>query len=249
MKSSLHLAAALLAIITMSAAQVIVDPTDPKGGPGIVANADYVSNDQKLFLSDGVYNGVDKNQLTPREIFYSLDLTVPWPASKPAWTKLAHQSQPHAGRMALSKDGSVVYFFNPNSVQPYNVQTAEWGTVTNFTGTEFGTSLIATDSDSGKIIGVQRSVLTYPGGPRFIKDAQAIFSEFDPNDNSVVHTAVNVTEFTQKVAYSSARKSLFFSSTGPDSILYEYNLATKNFTAVVSTRKKRIFSSIPFYDG
>lgn len=236
MKSTLHLAVALLAIMPMSTAQVIVDPTDPKGGPGTVANADYVFNDQKLFLSDGVYNGIDKNQLTPREIFYSLDLTVPWPASKPAWTKLVHQSQPHAGRMGLSKDGAVVYFFNPDSVQPYNVQTAEWGAVTNFTGTElFGTSLIATDSDSGKIIGVRHNVPAYPEGPRIIKDAQIIFSEFNPNDNSVIHTALNVTEFTQEVAYSSADKSLFFSSTGPDSILYKYDLATKNFTAVVST--------------
>ncbi|KFH66566.1 hypothetical protein MVEG_07091 [Podila verticillata NRRL 6337] len=234
MRSSLRLAAALLAIIPMSTtAQIVVDPTDPKGGPGTVANADCVSNDQKLFLSDGVYDGVDKNQLTPREIFYSLDLTVPWPASKPAWTKLVRQSQPQAGRMGLSKDGSVVYFFNPNSVQPYNVQTAEWGAVTNFTGTElFGASLIATDSDSGKIIGLRHNIPTSKG-PGIIKDAQIVFSEFDPNDNSVVHTALNVTEFTQEVAYSSPRKSLFFSSTGPDSILYEYNLATKNFTAVI----------------
>ncbi|KAF9336029.1 hypothetical protein BG006_009920 [Podila minutissima] len=214
-------------------AQVITDPTDPKGGPGTVANANYVFNDQKLYLSDGYYNGADKFQMTPRQLFYSLDLTAPWPTSKPAWTKLVRQDRLHAGRMGLSKDGSVIYFFTPDSVQPYNVQKAEWGVVTNFTTAEFGTSLVATDTDSGKIIGVRRYVPTYPEGPRIIKDNQIIFSEFDPKDNSIVKTALNITEFTEEVAYSSARKSLFFAATGPDSNLYEYNLATKNFSAVI----------------
>ncbi|KAG0356704.1 hypothetical protein BG005_004352 [Podila minutissima] len=236
MKPILHLATALAVAMTMprsTLAQVITDPTDPKGGPGTVANADYVFNDQKLYLSDGYYNGADKFQMTPRQLFYSLDLTAPWPTSKPAWTKLVRQDKLYAGRMGLSKDGSVIYFFTPDSVQPYNVQKAEWGVVTNFTAAEFGTSLVATDTDSGKIIGVRHYVPTYPEGPRIIKDAQIIFSEFDPKDNSIVKTALNVTEFTEEVAYSSARKSLFFAATGPDSNLYEYNLATKNFSAVI----------------
>lgn len=244
MKPILHLATALAVAMTMprsTLAQVITDPTDPKGGPGTVANADYVFNDQKLYLSDGYYNGADKFQMTPRQLFYSLDLTAPWPTSKPAWTKLVRQDKLYAGRMGLSKDGSVIYFFTPDSVQPYNVQKAEWGVVTNFTAAEFGTSLVATDTDSGKIIGVRHYVPTYPEGPRIIKDAQIIFSEFDPKDNSIVKTALNVTEFTEEVAYSSARKSLFFAATGPDSNLYEYNLATKNFSAVVSNLSSSAF--------
>ncbi|KAG0020140.1 hypothetical protein BGZ82_011685 [Podila clonocystis] len=215
MKSILHLATALAVAMTMprsTLAQVITDPTDPKGGPGTVANADYVFNGEKLYLSDGYYNGEDKFQLTPRELFYSLDLTTPWPSSKPAWTKLVRQDKPYAGRMGLSKDGTVIYFFTPD---------------------KFGTSLVATDTDSGKIIGVRHYVPTYAEGPRIIKDSQIVFSEFDPKDNSIVKTALNITEFTEEVVYSSARKSLFFASTGPESNLYEYNLATKNFSAVV----------------
>ncbi|KAG0093773.1 hypothetical protein BGZ93_001909 [Podila epicladia] len=236
MKSIFYLATVLAVVMTMprsTLAQVVTDPTDPKGGPGTVAYADYVFNDQKLYLSDGYYNGEDKFQFTPRQLFYSLDLTKPWPTSKPTWTKLVRQNQLFAGRMGLSKDGSVIYFFTPNSVQPYNVQKAEWGVVTNFTAAGFGTRMVATDTDSGKIIGVEHYVPTYPEGPRIIKDAQILFSEFDPKDNSIVNNALNVTEFTVEVAYSSARKSLFFAAIGPDSNLYEYNLATKNFSAVI----------------
>ncbi|KAG0333560.1 hypothetical protein BG000_009071 [Podila horticola] len=72
--------------------------------------ADYIFSTQKLFISDGslAVDGV----LRRRESFYSLD-----PAT----------------RMALNKDGSTVFMFSDNKVQPYNIAKAEWSSVVNLT--------------------------------------------------------------------------------------------------------------------
>jgi len=129
---STALAVTLFLLTTpLCTAQSISDPTDPNGGPGTVAGSDFVFNDQRLFLSDGGYNAREgladiDVRWTRRQLFYSLDLSVPWPASRPAWTKLARQPNKAAmvGDMALGKDGSVVYFFDSDQVQPYNVAKA-----------------------------------------------------------------------------------------------------------------------------
>ncbi|KAG0341976.1 hypothetical protein BG004_005796 [Podila humilis] len=228
-----------LSISTLTLAQgTITDPIDPNGGPGLVAASDFVFNDRALFLSDGQFIGPpdtnNNNVMSHRSLFYSLDLTTSWPTSKPAWKKLTHQKNKlKAGKMALSHDGTTVYFFENDSVQPYNIQSDEWGLNTNITATNeqegipfFGTDVLATtDLDSGKIF-----------GGRFLAEGQKfILSEFDPKDNSVISSAVDVSfNATQTMVYSRSRKSLFFSTNGPKgSNLHEYNLASKTFTAVV----------------
>lgn len=154
--SSTVLAVMFLFLLTTSpcTAQSISDPTDPSGGPGTIASSDFVFNNQRLFLSDGGYNaregpaGTDV-RWTRHQLFYSLDLSVPWSSSHPAWTKLVRQPNKTSmvGDMALSKDGSVVYFFDGDQVQLYNVAKAEWGSVANLTTVDMSLGARATDTE------------------------------------------------------------------------------------------------------
>lgn len=205
-----------------------------------VAGSDFVFNNQRLFLSDGGYNAREGPadidvRWKRRQLFYSLDLSVPWPASRPAWTKLARQPNKAAmvGDMALGKDGSVVYFFDSNRVQPYNVAKAEWGSVANLTTVDMSLGVRATDTDSGVVVAIRDNVMGAPDGAPSPQHAfRLTFNVFDPATNGIVTEGVDTLERVQGMVYSSERKSLFL--LGYQSTLYEYNLAAKTYTSVVS---------------
>ncbi|KFH66585.1 hypothetical protein MVEG_07110 [Podila verticillata NRRL 6337] len=239
--SSTVLGIMFLFLLTTSpcTAQSISEPTDPSGGPGTVASSDFVFNNQRLFLSDGGYNAregpADTDvRWTRRQLFYSLDLSVPWPSSRPAWTKLARQPNKASmvGDMALSKDGSVVYFFDGYQVQLYNVAKDEWGSVANLTTVDMSLGVRATDTDSGVVIALRDNVTGAPDGvPSLQRAFRLTFNVFDPATNGIVTEGVDTLERVQEMVYSSERKSLFL--LGYQFTLHEYNLAAKTYTSVV----------------
>lgn len=187
----------------------------------------HVSNNQLLFISQD-----------SASIFYSLDLTVAWPATKPAWRKLP--SPPSTGwwdlpfgGMSLSKDGSTVHFVSHNNFQSYYDNTAQWGPTINLTtslDSGYG-EYVVTDVDMG---------LVYSLGSMWEQNGDYVrsFSTFDP----VSHTVAKVNPapragvlFTQGV-YSSTRKSLFYLSQGDTFTLYEYSITSDTWTYVVRGR-------------
>ncbi|KAG0035964.1 hypothetical protein BGZ82_004885 [Podila clonocystis] len=124
-------------------AQSVPDP-----GPGPLAIAEYVFSAQKLFISDGltlVADGLAKR----RELFYSLDL------------------KSNLAKMALHKDGSTMFMFSDNKVQPNNVVKAEWGNAVNLTTVDMAMGPnAATDTDLGLVVAVHDNFTDIgEGGP------------------------------------------------------------------------------------
>lgn len=229
-----------LAILALSLPQTVLSaiPDQASFLPGTMKEAPlftpspydrprHVSNNQLLFISQD-----------SASIFYSLNLTVAWPATKPAWRKLPSPpstgwwDQPSGG-MSLSKDGSTVHFVSHDTFQSYNDNTAHWGPTINLTtslDSQYGEHVV-TDVDMG---------LVYSLGSMWEQNGDFVrsFSTFDPVSRTVakVNSAPRAgVLFTQGV-YSSTRKSLFYLSQGNTFALYEYSIASDTWTYVVNGR-------------
>ncbi|KAF9369614.1 hypothetical protein CPB97_003456 [Podila verticillata] len=184
----------------------------------------HVSNSQHLFIS-----------LDGASIFYSLDLTVPWPATKPAWKKLPPPpstgwwDKPY-GWMSLSKDGSTVRFVSYSSIQSYHVNTAQWDLSVNLTlsvGFGYG-GYIVTDADMGRVYG-------FGSTQRHRGQISTPFVVFDP----VSRIAALLNEPPSRVdgqfaqgVYSAARKSLYFLPERGALTLYEYSIGSDTWAKV-----------------
>ncbi|KAF9205046.1 hypothetical protein BGZ59_000721 [Podila verticillata] len=184
----------------------------------------HVSNSQHLFVS-----------LDGASIFYSLDLTVPWPATKPAWKKLPSPpstgwwDKPY-GWMSLSKDGLTVQFVSNSRIQSYHVNTAQWDLSVNLTlsvGFGYG-DYIVTDADMGRMYG-------FGSTQRHRGQISTPFIAFDPVNRIAtllseppfrVHS-----QFAQGV-YNGARKSLYFLPERGALTLYEYSIGSDTWAKV-----------------
>jgi hypothetical protein len=85
----------------------------------------------------------------------SLDLTVPWNTSAPAWAKLADGPTQEVFPMAFSSDQQILYAFNipgTNSPWQYNVKNDSWQVSTaSFDDAKFKGFQAVTDPRSGYI--------------------------------------------------------------------------------------------------
>ncbi|KAG0330706.1 hypothetical protein BG000_011562 [Podila horticola] len=217
---------ALVLISTVNAATP--GPMNPKT-TALFMDSEYAFVHQKLYLTDRGENGPDLLS-TGRKGFRSLDLSGFLPESPRVWSDLTIQpnkSEFIMAPIALNKDESKLYFFDTEQYQPYNLRTSTWEPAVQIPLRGYAMSMF-TDTDSGLIYGLKYT----PGGPRDL-------SVFDPSTGApptVVSTMPNVTvDFVGRGVYNSARKSLFFYTSGDTSNLREYNPVTKNWTVVAES--------------
>ncbi|KAG0341251.1 hypothetical protein BG000_009701 [Podila horticola] len=205
-------------------------PTKVDNSPGLIAQPFYTFNDRQLIIVSAnvnPYKDFRDNNFT--DGIYSLDLSVAWPASEPAWTKLARSRvdvMSTIGPVILNKEGSTLYHFNFYSmVHKYNVREAEWSPPEpkDVSQSFFGITAVL-DSDMDRIFGTGRTVA-----------GNWNLTTCDPTTNTVSVVSENILEQVGRglKAYSSARKSLFFLHTEGPTTLYEYNIASDSWTTVV----------------
>lgn len=205
-------------------------PTKVDNSPGLIAQPFYTFNDRQLIIVSAnvnPYKDFRDNNFT--DGIYSLDLSVAWPASEPAWTKLARSRVDvisTIGPVIFNKEGSTLYHFSVHRmVHAYNVQKAEWSPPEpmDISQSFFGITAVL-DSDMDRIFGIG-----------CIAAGNRSLTTFDPTTNTVSVVSENILEQVGRglMAYSSARKSLFFLHTEGPITLYEYNIASDSWTTMV----------------
>ncbi|KAF9430382.1 hypothetical protein BGZ94_007120 [Podila epigama] len=195
----------------------------------------FFSNEQTLHVI-GTIDGLEDTNNNNLGI-YSLDFSVSWPASSPAWTNLGVNSEclRHiiAKHIALSKDGRNMYVLStPDSVQVLDLVQAQWRpdiTIRDWkTAPKYIFGGLATDTDTGDIYGIGASPSTGSTYPLF---------KFDPSSGSFSSESIALpmrTSFIHRTIYSSVRKSLFFLMDDDRSSLYEYHIPTKTLGHVIN---------------
>lgn len=220
-------------------------------GPGHIRYPAYVFNDQGLFIGNGeadYSNHANPNLETPfKTAIFSLDLSVPWSASTPAWHKIDRPTDfvpddyaSPTGQMVMNKDGSIIYFFQYSGVRPYYVHRGEWGPVASLTsGFNIKKSLMV-DSDLGHIYGTDASVIW--SDVDTLPDVETwTLRMFDPVTNAISIVSEIPRQARPRASrgvYSSARKSFFFLSSKGADTFYEYDIADKTWSFVVRAGKK-----------
>ncbi|KAG0093772.1 hypothetical protein BGZ93_001910 [Podila epicladia] len=209
-------------------------------GPGPVRYPAFVFNNQALFIGNSApdYSKFTSFETPAENAFenaiFSLDLSVPWSASAPAWHKIDRPADfipdndsNKSGQMVMNKDGSIIYFFQGSNVRPYYVHKGKWGPVMSLTsGLTIRKSLMV-DSDLGHIYGIEKTSEW--------SDYEWTLRMFDPVTNVISIISVIPPEANPQGGlgvYSSARKSFFFSSSKGAFTFYEYNIANKAWTFV-----------------
>ncbi|KAF9371983.1 hypothetical protein CPB97_001551 [Podila verticillata] len=224
--------------------------TAPRG----IGFAQTVFNEQKLYY-------ISNAESHTENVFYSLDLTVPWPVSAPAWTKLP-LNPPVVGRplwasyMALSGNGSKVYFFDDTmGTLSYNFHGSSWKTLgrKNYQDLMGNIRAAATDTDDDVVYILEEPVeysldeeVIYamengiaPSMDWFPK-VDTLFTLDMKTDMWSRERIVGLLEHTKGGfvlgwMYSSVRKSLvFLASTETAMTLYEYHIPTKVIQPIVS---------------
>ncbi|KAG0013492.1 hypothetical protein BGZ82_002117 [Podila clonocystis] len=227
---SLSLAVLALTSISPSTAQFT-----PKR-PGIIGPVQDVANSQRLIYNDGRNHGFLAPATDPS--LFALDLTTPWPTSSPAWSRAAFPKEASAagsmtGTMAMTKDGSDLLAFGPETIVPFNIQKAEWGAGFAAQPHKFVNGGATTDTDTGLIYGMEQTV-----DPSSNTTSRSLHV-FDPKSRTmtmVTSVPTLAIHWLSNGVYSKARKSLFYPTFGdPSSNLQEFNLATKTWTAVMGT--------------
>lgn len=216
-------------------------------GPGHISYVAYVFNDQGLFIGNSEidYSSSTNPDLESpfRTAIFSLDLSVPWSASTPAWHQIDRPADfvpddiNSTGQMVMSKDGSIIYFFQDSGVRPYYVHRGEWGPVVNLTSELKIKKSLMVDSDLGHIYGIGQS-------GEWPEDEPWTLRMFDPVTNAVSIVSEiprRANPFGGRGAYSSARKSFFFMSSKGANTFYEYSIAHKTWTFVVRASKNLIY--------
>ncbi|KAF9371673.1 hypothetical protein CPB97_001803, partial [Podila verticillata] len=208
-------------------------PIKPDSGPGLIALPFYTFNDRQLIICGANFNpGKDLINNSFTDGIYSLDLTVAWPASAPAWTKL---SRPRLdvyniiGGVILNKEGSILYHFNVHQkVQAYNVRTAEWSSPVSVSEPSGCLRWTVIDSDRDQIFGTNICPVVIS------QDFTMNLTTYDPTTNNVVIVSKDIPGHAGRGprVYSSARKSLFFLWTEGPITLYEYNIADDSWSTV-----------------
>ncbi|KAF9125214.1 hypothetical protein BGW39_007559 [Mortierella sp. 14UC] len=92
--------------------------------PKVVSAPAFARAVNKLYIAGGITTG--SSVLSQ---FISLDLTIPWNSSAPAWTKLANGPDEYNFPMAFSSDEQTLFTFHiggTNSPLQYNVQNNTW---------------------------------------------------------------------------------------------------------------------------
>lgn len=206
-------------------------------GPGHIRYPAFVFDNQALFIgnSEPDYSNSTSFETPIETAIFSLDLSVPWSASAPAWHKIDRPADfipddvsNQSGQMVMNKDGSIIYFFQELNVRPYYVHRGEWGPVASLTsGLTIEKSLMV-DSDLGHIYGIERSWQW--------SDYEWTLRMFDPVTNAISIISEIPPEANPKGGrgvYSSARKSFFFMSAKGATTFHEYNIADKTWAFVV----------------
>ncbi|KAG0356703.1 hypothetical protein BG005_004351 [Podila minutissima] len=205
-------------------------------GPGHIRYPAFVFDNQALFIgnSEPDYSNSTSFETPFETAIFSLDLSVPWSASAPAWHKIDRPADfipddvsNQSGQMVMNKDGSIIYFFQELNVRPYYVHRGEWGPVASLTsGLTIEKSLMV-DSDLGHIYGIERSWQW--------SDYEWTLRMFDPVTNAISIISEIPPEANPKGGrgvYSSARKSFFFMSAKGATTFHEYNIADKTWAFV-----------------
>ncbi|KAG0016097.1 hypothetical protein BGZ82_001207 [Podila clonocystis] len=102
-------------------------PTPNAFNPSAIAGSEYAFRDnQALYINGGEYASTGMN-VTYRNDFYKLDLSVPWNASQAPWNRLRrpNYNQYAKERMVLSRDGGALYSGDYN-IQAYITRRNVW---------------------------------------------------------------------------------------------------------------------------
>ncbi|KAG0323475.1 hypothetical protein BG000_002641 [Podila horticola] len=201
-------------------------------GPSHIRFPAYVFSNQALFIGNSELDYYSTSPENPfQTAIFSLDLSVPWSASAPAWHRIDRPADfvpddfsNKSGQMVMNKDGSIIYFFQYLGVRPYYVHRGEWGPVTNLTSDLSIRKSLMVDSDLGHIYGIEWSH-GYVWTLRM----------FDPVTNAisiVSEIPLQANPNGGRGVYSSARKSFFFLSSKGATTFHEYNIADKTWTFV-----------------
>ncbi|KAF9215333.1 hypothetical protein BGZ59_001653 [Podila verticillata] len=239
-----------LAAIILSAFAAAAS-TAPRG----IGFARTVFNEQKLYyISDA--------ESRTENVFYSLDLTVPWPVSAPAWTKLP-LNPPVAGRplwasyMALSGNGSKVYIFDLRmGTLSYDFHTSSWKTLNHKNYQDLlGTfQAAATDTDDDVVYILEEPVkYALDDEVKYaMENGIAPSTDWFPKVDTLLTLDMKTDMWSrEQIAgllentkggfvlgwmYSSVRKSLvLLASTESAMTLYEYHIPTKVIQPIIAT--------------
>lgn len=214
-------------------------------GPSHIRFPAFVFSNQALFIGNSELDYYSTSPENPfQSAIFSLDLSVPWSASAPAWHRIDRPADfvpddfsNQSGQMVMNKDGSIIYFFQYMGVRPYYVHRGEWGPVANLTSDLSIRKSLMVDSDLGHIYGIEWSH-GYVWTLRM----------FDPVTNAISIVSEIPLQANPKGGrgvYSSARKSFFFMSSKGATTFHEYNIADKTWTFVVSLFKPKKKCIIP----
>ncbi|KAG0028066.1 hypothetical protein BGZ81_005020 [Podila clonocystis] len=224
-------------------------------GPGHIRYPAYVFNNQALFIgnsdpADFAYSETPDAPEAPfQTAIFSLDLTVPWSTSAPAWRKIDrpvdfapdNYSNP-SGQMVMNKDGSIIYFFQDMGVRPYYVHKGAWGPVANLTSELMIKKSLMVDSDLGHIYGIGKGDSMFDCGMSDCGmsdyDFEWTLRMYDPVANVISVVSEIPPQANPKGGrgvYSSARKSFFFMSSKGATTFHEYNIADKTWAFVRAT--------------
>ncbi|KAF9309663.1 hypothetical protein BG003_009474 [Podila horticola] len=229
-------------LLSLSVAVVALSSISPSTAqftskrPGIIGPVQDVSNSQRLIFDDGRNHGFLAPATGPS--LFALDLTVPWPTSSPAWSSAAFPKEASArgwmtGAMAMTKDGSNLLAFGPETIESFNIQMGQWDAGFAAQPHKFVNGGIITDTVTGLIYGVEETA--DPSSNTALRSLLA----FDPKARTmttVTSVPTLAIRWLSRGVYSNVRKSLFNPTFGdPSSNLQEFNLATKTWTAVMGT--------------
>lgn len=232
---------------TVLSASAVAASTAPRG----IGFARTVFNEQKLYYTSDAesYN---------ESVFYSLDLTIPWPVSAPAWTKLPF-NPPVSGRpleashMALSGNGSILYFFDQTmGTLSYDFQGSHWKALKYKNYQDLlGTFHAATTDTDDDLVYILEEPVEY-AMENEVAPSMGWFPKMDwfPKVDTLLtldmktdiwsrERIVDLLKYTKGGLvlgwiYSSVRKSLVFLVSAKNMTLYEYHIPTKAIRPIVS---------------
>lgn len=229
-------------------------PAPDPYNPGAIAASEYTFRDnQALYISGGEYASTNKN-VTYRQAFYKLDLSVPWNASQASWTRLSlvypAYGKIYKEKMVLSRDGGALYAGFLGSIRGYVTKTNKWWMSRAFVSGpgyfELG-SIMDLDSGVAYNLGSCNN-----GNSRYdnslIVSPECFLSTFDTSNGEIGgdyvpwESAKNATYQSIQGVYSQAQKSLFFLQGAGATIstvqgkiaIMEYKPSSKTWSELVS---------------